>query len=189
MFLYIVRHGQSEANAVRRHSGQDNAPLTEKGIEDAKRAGGKLQDICFDRVYASDQLRAMQTAKNALPSYEPIPDRRLREIDVGSLTGHLIDECRERYGEYYDEIVRERHFSVYGGEDHADQYQRVIDFIKMLEAAEDCENVAVFTHGGAINCFIDYALGIPMSERRIKVENGSVTVFEYADGKWRLCLR
>lgn len=188
MFLYIVRHGQSASNAVRRHSGQDNAPLTEKGIEDAKRAGERLAGIRFDRVYASDQLRAMQTAKNALPLCEPILDRRIREIDVGTLTGQLIDDCRAKYGEYYDEIVRERHFSAFAGEDHRDQYERVIEFIKMLEKT-DCENVAVFTHGGAINCFIEYALGIPMSERRIKVENGSVTVFEYADGKWRLCLR
>ena len=47
MLLYMIRHGETENNLAKRHSGHSLTSLTEKGIEDAKRAGEKLKGIAF----------------------------------------------------------------------------------------------------------------------------------------------
>ncbi|MBO5859628.1 MAG: histidine phosphatase family protein [Clostridia bacterium] len=65
--LYIIRHGQSMGNA-----GYDRTDLTEteihdpiltqKGIEQADKAGRYLCDVEFDYIFSSAMLRAVQTA-------------------------------------------------------------------------------------------------------------------------------
>ena len=58
MLLYAIRHGQSMDNFLRRYSGWSSAPLSEKGREDARRAGQLLRGIHFDKIYASPLARA-----------------------------------------------------------------------------------------------------------------------------------
>ena len=52
MLLYMVRHGESEANERHIHAGWGQVRLTAKGREDAKKAKALLCDISFDKVYA-----------------------------------------------------------------------------------------------------------------------------------------
>ena len=47
MKLYVIRHGQSEANAKGFHSGQLQVPLTERGEADARRAGELISGIAY----------------------------------------------------------------------------------------------------------------------------------------------
>ena len=46
--VYFVRHGQTYLNRYNRIQGWSDAPLTEKGQEDAKRAGRMLSKVHFD---------------------------------------------------------------------------------------------------------------------------------------------
>lgn len=60
MFLYIVRHGQSERNRDR--SGPFDCPLTGVGEEQARRAAEWLADKGIETVYCSPSIRTLQTA-------------------------------------------------------------------------------------------------------------------------------
>lgn len=60
MFLYIVRHGQSERNRDR--SGPFDCSLTDVGHEQAKRAGEWLADKGIETIYCSPSIRTLQTA-------------------------------------------------------------------------------------------------------------------------------
>ena len=62
MFLYVIRHGESETNLSRHWTGWNDVNLTEKGRKDAERAGAMLQGIPFDQIYSSDLTRALHTA-------------------------------------------------------------------------------------------------------------------------------
>lgn len=188
MTVYLVRHGQSEANARRAHSGQGSSPLTEQGFRDAEKAGKRLAGIRFDRVFSSDQLRARQTACRALPGIEPELDQRLREIDVGSLVERLVTECEAEYGPKYLEDKKTRDYTSYGGENDQMQYDRCADFLRMLEGLEGCENAAVFSHGGAIRCMLSYVLGTRLTLANSIFQNGSVTVLRWKDGVWSLLM-
>lgn len=186
MQVYIVRHGQSETNLTGYHCGQEDVPLTPKGIEDACKAGEKLRKISFDRVFSSDLMRTIQTAKAALPGCEPEQYELIREINVGRLAGNLISECASIFGEDYYENRRKHDFLPYNGENHEMHLERVSKFMKMLESLENCENVAVFTHEGSIHCMLQYVLELPVDRWKLKVDNGAVTVLEYANNVWSL---
>jgi len=55
MLVYLIRHGQSENNKRKLFSGWSDTPLTDKGREDAQKAGEILSGIAFDHVF--DHLR------------------------------------------------------------------------------------------------------------------------------------
>jgi len=185
MKLYMVRHGQSTANAAGLHSGWSQAPLTEQGEEDARRAGRVLKDISFDKVYVSDLLRAQQTLKIALSGVTGEATPLLREIDVGELAGKTAATCLEIYGERYcsDKVVR--NFVPYGGEDDSMQTERIRKFAAQLEKNEQ-PYVAAFCHEGSIRCMLDLVMGQKHPRKEYPLNNGSVSIFAYTDGKWSL---
>ncbi|SFU27440.1 2,3-bisphosphoglycerate-dependent phosphoglycerate mutase [Pustulibacterium marinum] len=60
--LVLVRHGQSDWNKKNLFTGWVDIPLTDKGIEEAMKAGKSLASVPFDIVYTSTQIRAIETA-------------------------------------------------------------------------------------------------------------------------------
>lgn len=88
--FYIVRHGQTLLNSIDRAQGWTDSPLTDAGKQTAVELGHKLKDIDFNTVYASDTLRAVQTAElvlrnNKNPNVPIKKDARLREWCLGSM--------------------------------------------------------------------------------------------------------
>ena len=185
MKLYLIRHGQSETNLQHRHGGWIQTPLTEKGEEDARRAGARIAHVSFDKIYTSDLLRAMQTADLALPEGEKEALSCLREVNVGSLQGRLVAEVQAEYGEDYLRNKLKKDYSPYGGETRAQFRDRVVPFLAMLEQS-DYENVAVFSHGGTMEIIFELLTGSDPANIRLSTKNGAVSLFEYADGQWRL---
>ena len=84
--FYIIRHGQSEANAKGILQGsQIDTPLTELGRSQAQVTLSKLETDNFDAIYASPLLRAAQTATIIGGSDKTITfDPRLKEYDYGT---------------------------------------------------------------------------------------------------------
>lgn len=68
MKLILVRHGESEANFQNYWTGWLDVDLTEKGIEQAKKAGKKIKDadLFIDVAYESVLKRSIKTAKMIL---------------------------------------------------------------------------------------------------------------------------
>ena len=62
MILYVIRHGETAWNKVRRLQGQTDIPLAEEGIRLAKETGIGMKDIPIDLVISSPLQRALQTA-------------------------------------------------------------------------------------------------------------------------------
>ena len=69
MRVYIVRHGESVNNLNKLWTGWNDEELSEKGREDAKRAGDIIKGVSLDRIYSSDLSRAMDTARIAVPVF------------------------------------------------------------------------------------------------------------------------
>jgi len=186
MKLYLVRHGQSLANATRIHSGWSQVPLTEQGEADAARTGEYLKTLTFDRIYSSDLLRAIQTARIALPGCQPEQLPLIRERDVGVLVGRPFEECAEEYGDAYWEARKTLDFTPYGGENREMLYDRAAQFLHFLEE-NPADSIAVFTHEGFIGSCIEVVLGVLIDRRKLRCANGSVTILSFENGLWRLC--
>ena len=185
MKLYVVRHGQSEDNAARRHSGWADCSLTEKGMDDARRAGELLKGIAFDKVFSSDTRRARQTCALALPDAVPEYTPLIRETNVGSLTGMEVEECIRMWGDEYNERRKARNFCPYGGENLAMHMARVQEFLTMVQNGE-WETVAAFSHGGSIHCMLDLVMRSTQNKTEYPCSNGSVSVFTFVNGVWSL---
>lgn len=104
--LVLLRHGESEWNALNLFTGWVDVGLTEKGRTEAVRGGELLveQDLLPDVLYTSLLRRAISTAHLALDAADRlwIPVHRswrLNERHYGALQGLDKAETKERYGE------------------------------------------------------------------------------------------
>lgn len=104
--LVLVRHGESEWNRDNRFTGWTDVDLTEKGIEEAKKAGLSLKEagITFDRAYTSLLKRAIKTLYFILEEMDllwiPVHKSwRLNERHYGGLQGLNKAETAQQYSE------------------------------------------------------------------------------------------
>ncbi|WP_289017725.1 phosphoglyceromutase [uncultured Ornithinimicrobium sp.] len=104
--LVLLRHGESEWNAKNLFTGWVDVDLTDKGRQEARRAGELMaaEELLPDILHTSLLRRAITTANTALDVADRhwIPVRRswrLNERHYGALQGLDKAETREKYGE------------------------------------------------------------------------------------------
>ena len=87
--VYMIRHGQTLFNVLRRKQGWCDSPLTEVGIGQARAAGAYLRErgITFDHVYSSTSERCCDTTELVVPGqpYERV--KGLKEWYFGKFEG------------------------------------------------------------------------------------------------------
>lgn len=89
--FYIVRHGETLLNSLGRAQGWSDSPLTDNGKKAARNLGLEIKGTIFHAAYASDTLRAGQTAEQILSisggnsDIKVQKDMRLREWCLGSM--------------------------------------------------------------------------------------------------------
>ena len=176
MKLFLIRHGESQANLDHCFAGQTDSKLTELGIQQAQAIQGALKDIPFDKVYSSDLSRAHDTQKNALPGYEAELTPLLREYDVGTWGGRPIAEAAK---------IQNINYADFGGEDAQMVMARATEFFKKLEE-DPKEYVAAFTHGGFVMTALRYVLGVSLPRGKMAADNCAIQVFEYKNGGWNV---
>ncbi len=106
MKLVLLRHGESQWNKENRFTGWTDVDLTQKGLDEAKRAGEllKSEGFTFDIAYTSVLKRAIHTLWNVLDEMDLawIPVYRswkLNEKSYGGLQGLNKAETTLKYGE------------------------------------------------------------------------------------------
>lgn len=182
MKLFLIRHGQSEANLSFCYAGQSDSKLTELGRQQALAVRPILKDIKFDRVYSSDLSRALDTQKLALPDYSAETTPLLREFAVGSLAGKPFIKLESDPALV---SVRKRDYTPFGGENADMVYDRLRQFLAGLEA-NPCENVAAFVHNGIMLTMLRVAIGTDFDYGATRSGNCAVHIFDYDGKTWRL---
>ena len=181
MKIWMIRHGESETNKQGLWTGWLDAPLTEKGREEALRVQSSLSGVSFDKIYSSDLVRAKRTADIAISGCEYELSPLLREINVGDLAGQPIGRATD--GSVQPSYVDG--YAQFGGETTAQFRERIESFMKTLEC-KTCENIAVFSHWGVIKTYLEIVLGIEIPKNKICGNNCLIAVFEYLNSQWRL---
>jgi broad specificity phosphatase PhoE len=175
--LLLVRHGQSEWNAVGRWQGQADPPLTDLGRAQARAAARAIGGV--DAVFASDLQRARETAdviSEWLGVGPVITDPGLRERDAGEWSGLTRDEIHEHYPGYLPE---DRHLTFAPGreadlrrppgwETDAEVLARVLAAIHRAHLVVGDGDALVVTHGGVI-----YVLEGHLGEGFARLANGA----------------
>jgi 2,3-bisphosphoglycerate-dependent phosphoglycerate mutase len=162
--LVLVRHGESEWNKLNLFTGWRDVDLTEKGVEEASRAGKLLsaEGLRFDLGFTSALKRAQrtldlilqETGQTDLPI---IRDEALNERDYGDLVGMNKDDARQRWGEEQVHIWR-RSYDIPppGGESLKDTAARVLPYYeaKILPAVKAGKSVIVAAHGNSLRALV-----------------------------------
>ncbi|MBS9336897.1 2,3-diphosphoglycerate-dependent phosphoglycerate mutase [Fructobacillus parabroussonetiae] len=111
--LVLIRHGQSEWNALNLFNGWVDTKLSEQGIEQAKHAGEllKQEGIAFDQAYTSVLTRAITTLHYALEEAGQlyVPEEkswRLNERHYGALQGQNKADAAKKWGDEQVHIWR-----------------------------------------------------------------------------------
>jgi 2,3-bisphosphoglycerate-dependent phosphoglycerate mutase len=162
--LVLVRHGESEWNKLNLFTGWKDPGLSEKGVEEARRAGKllKAEGYRFDVAFTSALLRAQETLDLILEELGqtglPITrDQRLNERDYGDLSGLNKDEARSKWGEKQVHVWR-RSFDVPppGGESLKDTAARVLPYYeaRIWPEVKAGRNVLVAAHGNSLRALI-----------------------------------
>ncbi len=184
--VYFIRHGESQANLEERFAGSDDAPLTEKGREQARQTAEYLKDIPFKAVYASDLSRAYDTgiATATLHRLPVTTHSALREIYAGKWEGRGYEEIRDIYPkDYHVWITQIGLCTTTGGESIAALQQRVRTAVEEIVQHHRGETICIATHATPIRVMeavwthtpLEYLHTIPW------VSNASVTIAEYDD--------
>lgn len=104
--LVLLRHGESTWNKENRFTGWTDVDLSEKGREEAKRAGQilKAEGFTFDIAYTSVLKRAIRTLWTTLDEMDlmwipVINSWRLNERHYGALQGLNKAETAAQYGD------------------------------------------------------------------------------------------
>lgn len=103
--IVLVRHGESTWNKEGKFTGWTDVPLSEKGVEEARKAGRilKKEDYVFDVAFTSVLKRATDTLKLMLEEMDAtLPTHfawQLNERHYGALQGLNKKEMTIKYGE------------------------------------------------------------------------------------------
>lgn len=111
--VVLLRHGESTWNRENRFTGWTDVDLSEKGVEEGKKAGRVMKEngLTFDLAYTSVLKRAIKTLNYALEEMDllwipVIKNWRLNERHYGSLQGLNKSETAAQHGEEQVKIWR-----------------------------------------------------------------------------------
>jgi len=146
--LIITRHGEALSNIEKRIIGQQESPLTEKGIQQAHKTGKKLANTEIDYIISSPLSRAVITAeiiaKYSKPKKLAIASK-LKPQSFGILEGHTIDEViRIGLSQYlYTETSNKFTHYVRGGETIEKVMKRVFPVFQLLNKLAEDKNYTI----------------------------------------------
>ena len=156
--FYIIRHGQSEGNAVQILQGRGEYPLSETGRLQAAARGRAMKAVLADNekvlFFSSPQSRARETAiiiAEVADLPEPVFIDELIEMSLGIWTGKAWDEVRD--DALWADFQARSWDAIPEAESSSDLYERALIAWAALRdrAAESgAKKVIVVTHGGLI---------------------------------------
>lgn len=163
--MWLIRHGQTDWNLKGIYQGQSDIPLNDTGIGQAKDLAASLSSMRFDAIYASDLMRARDTA-SIIADVIGLPvqlDARLREINQGVWEGQSIEEVRVKYT---PDFSRNPKYILTPRAEGAESLAQVIT--RMVQAANEYHDrhnggrVLLATHGLSAAALYAVVNGIPL---------------------------
>lgn len=170
MYMYVIRHGETEWNRLLKLQGRTDIPLNDNGINMAHKASEGLKNVNFTRIITSPLSRAVETA-NIIKRDRDIPviiDDRIIEIGFGANEGCEYDKNKP---DQYPELARFfREPDVYvparGGETIEQLKNRTAEFLKdiMKRYGSTDEVILLSVHGAVIRGIMSYIKGTALKD-------------------------
>ena len=175
MKLYVVRHGETLENANDCLVGRLNSPLTEEGINQAKKVSEYFKDKNIDLIVSSPLDRCRQTSEIISNGKIPIIySDSLLGRDHGEFTGKPKESIDfDEYWNYNKNIQYEKAESV------KDLFDRVAKLIEDIKEKYYDKKVIIVTHSGIMRVLYYYFKGIPSDGILSEITIRNCEIFEY----------
>ena len=184
MLLYLVRHGQTEANRHRTFQGTTDFPLNDTGHTQALDIMTYLRTEPVTAMYTSPMIRARETAGPLAEHFsivpESIPD--FHEVDCGRWEGVVFDQIVEEDPERLGQWLTDPEVAAPDGESLGSVYRRVKDPLnRIVDTHRESEGAIVIVAHGAVNrAIICHLLDIqPDRAFRFDQHNGCINRFDF----------
>lgn len=156
--LYLVRHGETEWNALKKIQGHADIPLNAKGQQQARQAAKRFKNIKFAAIYSSDLLRAKHTAEIIALEHAMavVASKMLRERSFGKYEGSTREEMKELFDEFDQMSEEERRHYTFGGVVESDEVivSRVLTFLCEVSLLHKGNTVLVGSHSGLMRAIL-----------------------------------
>jgi 2,3-bisphosphoglycerate-dependent phosphoglycerate mutase len=186
--ILLVRHGETDWNAMGRIQGHSDTPLNGAGREQAQRTARRLTREPVRALYASDLARALETATvigHAL-GLTVVTSPRLRERLYGAWEGLTAAEIQTHYPQQFAEWrARTTDFAPPQGESRSQLLARARAELQGIAGRHVGEVVVVVTHGGFCYVLINHILGsVDGDQREFTFGNASIHTLEVTADRW-----
>lgn len=185
MRLWLVRHGETEANVAGLYSGHAPTPLTTRGIAQAQTLNTLLSQVPFEHVLCSELERAQHTAQLVLEGRElPLQVKpELNEMFFGDWEmRHHRDLSREDAENYAAWCNDWQNATPTNGEGFQAFARRVEQAIQLLADYQPASHVLVVSHQGVLSLLIARLLAMPAAAMwHFRVEQGCWSAIELCE--------
>ncbi|WP_145591399.1 adenosylcobalamin/alpha-ribazole phosphatase [Yersinia rochesterensis] len=197
MRLFLVRHGQTEANLRGVFCGLTDVPLTPLGVEQAGNVAGWLAEVEFAHAASSQLRRARHTADIVLAGHSLNAEVDNKSVDNKSVDDQLNEmnfgewEMRHHHDLQHEDpdawaawVADWQQASPTGGESFPQFSTRIESVVQSLLSTKDSEkNQLVVAHQGVLSLMLARLLAMPaVAMWHFHFEQGAYSVLEIHDG-------
>lgn len=172
--LYIMRHGKTDWNALRKLQGRTDIALNDEGRAMARAAGKKYSGVHLDICYCSPLKRAKETAELFFDQYNSganadipiITDSRLMEMSFGIYEGiessFDIPDCPINELFYHPEAYK----AVENGEELSQLFKRTGELLNtvILPQVQQGKDILIVGHGAMNSAIICQVKNLPLEQ-------------------------
>lgn len=185
-YLVLVRHGQSEWNALGKWTGWHDVALTEQGKAEAREAAKSLEGLTLHKAYTSKLTRAQQTLAEIKAhlqqiEVETVAHEALNERHYGDYTGLNKWEAKERMGdEEFQKIRRSWDHPLPNGETLKDVHARAVPYFEqhILADLKAGKNVIVAAHGNTLRALVKHLESVADEDvHNLEIGTGEVLMY------------
>ena len=189
-YLILVRHGESEWNALGKWAGLTDVALTPEGRQEARRAAENLRTTPIAKAHVSTLTRAQQTLDEITRALQlsDIPVHQsvaLNERDYGDLTGKEKAMIEQEYGKEQRRLwTRSWDHPVPNGETLKDVHDRVVPYYEqhIVDDLKRGHNVLVVSHHNTLRALMKYLEQIPEDEiHTLELGTSEIRMYEIDD--------
>ncbi len=169
--IFIVRHGETEYNKLRRVQGSGiDSSLNEKGRAQARAFYDFYKNEPFEVVLTSDLVRTHETAEHFIKA--GLPWEQWTEIQEMSWGDHEGKESNPQMIEDYKAMIAEWERGnidarIANGESARELAERLNKFINNLKTRTE-QHILVFSHGRAMRCLVTLMKGQDLGQMENK---------------------
>ncbi|NTZ90013.1 histidine phosphatase family protein [Agrobacterium tumefaciens] len=172
MLVYVIRHGQTDWNAIRRLQGQKDIPLNDFGRQQAVGNGRLLAHLLGEQATDFDYVASplgrtretMELMRGAM-GLDPLAyrtDDRLIEVSFGDWEGHTLPDLKKEFPDRVKARMANKWDFIPPGQD-AESYEilswRIGAWLSSVEVPTVC-----VCHGGVIRSIFRLVSGMDKDE-------------------------